>query len=214
MTGSLQRELAPIVEILETTEDIYTQRLRNVQQEEFTDDSIVDLDMPPPLPQDWQQSLPQKKSMQPDNHDTPVQLLTLGASPSPTIASTPAPEIHTPEADSDGAASEGVEPGREEKDCEEVSQDRSPPEGLSGAAEKVIPKPRRARHDGISAENLITGSRTQRPTAKGEEYLETRKGKYSYEVLQNLSNFAYLAAFHTGLKHRLHRKNMLPEPKS
>jgi hypothetical protein len=73
---------------------------------------------------------------------------------------------------------------------------------------------KRARKDGISTENMITGTRSHKPTAKGEEYVETCKGKYRYEVSHNASNFAYLAAFHTCLKHQLHRKNMLAEPRS
>jgi hypothetical protein len=107
-----------------------------------------------------------------------------------------------------------VELGREENDCIVVNPDRYPSVGLTGTAEKAIPKPRRARQDGISAENLITGSRTRKPTAKGDEYVETRKGKHRYEMSHNSTNFAYRAAFHTGLKHRLHRKNMPAEPKS
>jgi hypothetical protein len=73
---------------------------------------------------------------------------TPGTSPSPAIISTPEPEIHIPEADSNGAASEGVEPGHEENTREE-HQDSSPLAGLSGTAEKAIPKPRRAQNDGI-----------------------------------------------------------------
>ena len=107
-----------------------------------------------------------------------------------------------------------MELGRKENDSIVVNPDRYPSVGLTGTAEKAIPKPRRARQDGISAENLVTGSRTRRPTAKQDEYVETRKGKHRYEMSHNSTNFAYRAAFHTGLKHRLHRKNMPAEPKS
>jgi hypothetical protein len=123
--------------------------------------------------------------------------------------STPEPEIQTPEAHSDRAASEGVELGHEEN-----NPDSSPLVGLPSVVGESISKPRRARDDGISAKNLVSGSRTRKHTTKGEDYTETHKGKYRHEVAHNSSNLAYLAAFHTGLKHRLHRKNLPPKPKS
>jgi hypothetical protein len=65
----------------------------------------------------------------------------------------------------------------------------------------------------ISAENLITGCRTHKRTAKGEGYTEIRKGKYRHDISHNSCSVANLAVFHTGLKHRFHRKNMLAPPK-
>ena len=82
--------------------------------------------------------------MQPEGSDTPAQLLTPGTSLSPHSMPTPEPDINTPEAGLDGAASEGVELGREENDCIVVNPDRYPSVGLTGTAEKAIPKPRRA----------------------------------------------------------------------
>jgi hypothetical protein len=41
MTGALQQELAPIIEILESSEDSYTQKFHDTQQESI-EDSITD----------------------------------------------------------------------------------------------------------------------------------------------------------------------------
>jgi hypothetical protein len=55
MTASLQRELAPIAEIIKTTNNHHTQRFHNAQQEEVILDSTSDLDTQPEAPQDQQQ---------------------------------------------------------------------------------------------------------------------------------------------------------------
>ena len=168
----------------------------------------------PDLRQDHQQSTPQRKSTEPGGSNTPTQLLTPVSTPSPPPMSTPELEIQTPEADSDGAASEGVE----------YRRDQSPVTRTLDAGTTIVVKtrkaqdnemePQRARNDGINPQNVITGPRTRKSTEKGKDYTATRRGKHMYEVSQNSSNLAYLAAFHTGLKHRLHRRNMPPEPKS
>ena len=52
MTGGLQWEFVPIVEILEMTQDIYTQRFHDMQQDEIRVDLITDQDNLQELPQD------------------------------------------------------------------------------------------------------------------------------------------------------------------
>ena len=217
MTRGLQRELALIAEILETTENSQTEQFHSAQRDVFSEDTIADLGTSFTLSRDQQQSVSQKISLQPEDTDrnVPAQLPTPGLTPPPPPAmSTPEPEIYTPEAGSDGAASEKVHYDREESNREEVNRDSSPSAGLPGAPGKTIPKPRRTRNDGISAENLISGTRSRKHTVKDEDYAETQKAKYRHEVSQNSSNFANLVAFHTSLKHRLYRKNVPPEPKS
>jgi hypothetical protein len=193
MTGALQRELAFIIEILESTKNSYTQKFRDAQQEEHVEDSITVFGNVPESGQTEHQSVLQSKSDPQKGSNTPDQLLTPGSTPTPPIVPTTEPEINTLEADSGGAASEGCP---KENDCIVVNLHSSPSAESLSTAEKIAPKSRRARQVGISAE-----SRACKPTAKGEDYVETCKGKHRHEMAHNTSNFAYLAAFLTGLKY-------------
>jgi hypothetical protein len=70
MSGVLQRELAPVVEVLESTENRYTQAFQRAQQEEPLEDATTALPTVPAQRQDNQQSIEQQKSMQSGSSDT------------------------------------------------------------------------------------------------------------------------------------------------
>jgi hypothetical protein len=90
MTRGLQRELALIAEILETTENSQTEQFHSAQRDVFSEDTIADLGTSFTLSRDQQQSVSQK-ILQPEdtNRNVPAQLPTPGLTPPPPLQCPP-----------------------------------------------------------------------------------------------------------------------------